>query len=269
MNKRVLALSPLAMLISLSLPSRAVADFLSPADQTFEAMTGNQEENLSALLAIYGPFASPLNFNMQMNLANMTYDESLAPGTTYNGLPLQLSMHGSFDSTSGLWTSVTSGAIGLTPLFGVATYAFSDPPGVANETSDYHIAVTDKDGKVHNLHVEDTRKFVEDPIDPLLLFSIDTYKTTDETDGGISTEFGHDSRQITLDELIGQYDLPGNFDPANPNRVFPVLLGQGSVNSTTGAGSFSVSESPEPATWTLLTVALFACGLAKRRNPHR
>jgi hypothetical protein len=255
--KRHLSALLLAFSICLSWPSSASANLLSPSDETLQALVGSQEENLITLLALFGPFNGPLVFDVQINPVAMTFNDSLI-AATYNGVPIQFATNGSFDSTSGLWTATTVGAIGLASLNGVGIYTFTDPPGTTGETSNY-------DNSDKTSHTHDTRTWVTDPTDAAVLLSFDTYLTTDLKTGKTTTTMGSDSRRLTLDELIDDYNLSGAFDPNNPNRVYPVLIGHGQVNRTSGAGVFVITESPEPASWMFAAVVLLFPVIARRR----
>jgi hypothetical protein len=246
-------LSVLFVLICMASPQRATADLLSPADETLQVMLGNQEENLIVLAASFGPLAASLTFSVQIDPAAMTYTDSLAPGSTYGGLPLQLTMEGAFDVVSDQWTSTTTGAIGSTSLVGAGSYVFTDPPGGAEEASNYNLPPPPAPPTVH---VKDTRTFVTDPTDDSMLLSFDTFLVTDLTTGKTSTTEGSDSRKKTLDELIDEYNLAGAFNPDNPNLPFPALEGQGSVDLDSGVGTFFVSPVPEPSSWLLLATTL-------------
>jgi hypothetical protein len=222
-------------------------------------MEGTQVEQLLGFLNVYGPFRGRLTYNVQIDPTAKTYSESLVEGSTYNGLPIQLTIGGAFDGAIGQWNSTTSGAIGGATFVGSGTDVFTDPPGKADEESIFFEKWKDSKGRFHHYRVTNTRTFTAG-FDPNTIDSHEIFNYLNVDDNTESVTFGEDQERTF-------FDIDGfGFGYTETSSVS--FSGSGFLDLTTGAGMFSVAVVPEPSTWTMI-LAGFAGLCATGRHLRR
>ncbi len=96
-------------------PQTSPAGFLSPAQFITEFLAEAQGEDAEIVQTLFGnDSSSPLHFTSNVDVATTTFSYSLVPGSTYQGLGMNLSGSGVFDSGTNVWTLTSSGALGPT-----------------------------------------------------------------------------------------------------------------------------------------------------------
>ncbi len=119
-------LLPLILLLVTSLTTAWSQVF---TNVTGELMMDAQGANATLLGRLFGPDPSTvLSFSSSVDEADGIFSYSSAPGSTYLGQPLSLSVSGTFDSASDLWEMSASGALGGTSLSGTGSESVTGDP---------------------------------------------------------------------------------------------------------------------------------------------
>ena len=116
--------------------------------QATEVMMESQGLQAILLGQYLGPDnASPLSFTSQVDSQGLSFQYSVAAGSTYQGMPVSWNTTGSFDSSTGLWAWTTTSSVGSLNLDltgGGGPFAGGDPPYFGNLglTLDIHLPKT-------------------------------------------------------------------------------------------------------------------------------
>ena len=230
--------------------------------QATEAMMESQGLQGVLIGQILGPDdASTLNFTSQVDSQGLSFQYSIAGGSTYQGMPVTWVTAGTLDTTSGLWswtTTSTIGSLNFSGMGGGGPFAGGDPPW-------FYIPQIDLTA-VHEVISDVT-------------YSQTAIRTASQGTFSIVNALGTVLSQSThFDHLILQGDNAGTWDwdtalvpPAAGQSAYSVHSDGFTPQPDGGDGTIhlQVATVPEPSTLFLCTTACVICACTCRNRRTR